>query len=53
MVALAMKGNGNAVDEHALIEELAGNICRCTGYRGIVHAVKRFLDDPVKRPSDA
>ena len=28
-----------AVDEARIREELAGNLCRCTGYRGIVRAV--------------
>jgi carbon-monoxide dehydrogenase small subunit len=28
------------VDEHKIRTELSGNLCRCTGYRGIVRAVK-------------
>lgn len=28
-----------AVDEERIREELAGNLCRCTGYRGIVRAI--------------
>nr|MCU0889873.1 2Fe-2S iron-sulfur cluster-binding protein [Rubritepida sp.] len=28
-----------AVDEARIREELAGNLCRCTGYRGIVRAI--------------
>ncbi|SDB73302.1 (2Fe-2S)-binding protein [Belnapia rosea] len=30
-------------DEARVREELAGNLCRCTGYRGIVHAILRVL----------
>ncbi|MBR0642038.1 (2Fe-2S)-binding protein [Plastoroseomonas hellenica] len=30
-------------DEARVREELSGNLCRCTGYRGIVHAVLRVL----------
>ena len=33
-------------DEARVREELAGNLCRCTGYVGIVEAVKSVLADP-------
>ena len=32
-------------DEARVREELAGNLCRCTGYRGIVRAVLSVLAD--------
>ena len=32
-------------DEPRIREELAGNLCRCTGYRGIVKAILRVLDE--------
>ena len=32
-------------DEAQVREELAGNLCRCTGYRGIVRAILRVLQD--------
>ena len=32
-------------DEARVREEMAGNLCRCTGYRGIVRAVLRVLAD--------
>jgi len=31
-------------DEARVREEMAGNLCRCTGYRGIVRAILRVLD---------
>ena len=31
------------VDEARVREELSGNLCRCTGYRGIVRAIMRVL----------
>lgn len=34
-----------AADEARVREELAGNLCRCTGYRGIVRAVLSVLAD--------
>lgn len=30
-------------DEARIRHELAGNLCRCTGYRGIVRAIERVL----------
>ena len=32
-------------DEARIREELAGNLCRCTGYRGIVRAILRVLSE--------
>jgi carbon-monoxide dehydrogenase small subunit len=34
-----------AADEARVREEMAGNLCRCTGYRGIVRAVLSVLAD--------
>jgi len=39
MATLALLGEGRALDEQELREELAGNICRCTGYQSIVEGV--------------
>jgi carbon-monoxide dehydrogenase small subunit len=33
----------NAPDEARIRRELAGNLCRCTGYQGIVRAIQRVL----------
>lgn len=37
-------------DEARIRLELAGNLCRCTGYAGIVRAIKRVLAEGVPMP---
>ncbi|MDP6516768.1 MAG: (2Fe-2S)-binding protein [Alphaproteobacteria bacterium] len=32
-------------DEARIRVELSGNLCRCTGYAGIVHAIRRVIED--------
>jgi carbon-monoxide dehydrogenase small subunit len=39
LCALALIEGGRNLDEDAVREGLAGNLCRCTGYEGIVDAV--------------
>src|SRR5579885_3201687 len=42
-------------DEERIRLELSGNLCRCTGYVGIVRAIRRVLEDPpeAERPARA
>lgn len=39
MMSTALLESGGAVDRHAVVEHLEGNICRCTGYQPIIDAV--------------
>ena len=39
-----------APSDDEIREALSGNICRCTGYSGIVRAVRSTLDAPAARP---
>jgi hypothetical protein len=39
MVATELLAEGRELDEHEVRERLSGNMCRCTGYQGIVEAV--------------
>ncbi len=38
--------NGQPVDEKTVRRKLAGNLCRCTGYQGIVDAALAALNRP-------
>jgi aerobic carbon-monoxide dehydrogenase small subunit len=38
-------------DDDRVRLELAGNLCRCTGYNGIVKAIRRVLDAGIAEPS--
>ena len=38
-------------DDDQIRLELAGNLCRCTGYNGIVKAIRRVLDTGVTTPA--
>ncbi|MBO0684954.1 MAG: 2Fe-2S iron-sulfur cluster binding domain-containing protein [Candidatus Dormibacteraeota bacterium] len=40
VMAAALKLAGGAADEASVREYLAGNLCRCTGYRAIVESVR-------------
>jgi carbon-monoxide dehydrogenase small subunit len=37
-------------DDRRIREEISGNLCRCTGYVGIVRAIARALDENRKSP---
>jgi carbon-monoxide dehydrogenase small subunit len=43
MTAYALGERGAALDREAIREELAGVLCRCTGYQHIVDAVESYL----------
>ncbi|MFN8177479.1 MAG: (2Fe-2S)-binding protein [bacterium] len=49
MAAADHLAHGGAVDDDALREALAGNICRCTGYAKILEAVRRAADTATAR----
>jgi carbon-monoxide dehydrogenase small subunit len=44
--AVALANGGVMLEGERLRAELAGNLCRCTGYQNIVDAVERFLKQP-------
>ena len=40
---LKARAGGRALSRREIREELAGVLCRCTGYEGIVLAVEEYL----------
>jgi aerobic carbon-monoxide dehydrogenase small subunit len=38
-------------EEHQIRQELSGNLCRCTGYMGIVAAIQRVLQERKAKPA--
>ncbi|HEY1275596.1 MAG TPA: (2Fe-2S)-binding protein [Thermoleophilaceae bacterium] len=43
--------DADPADDDELRDALSGNVCRCTGYQGIVDAVRQLVDD--RRSADA
>ncbi|MCH8505739.1 MAG: 2Fe-2S iron-sulfur cluster binding domain-containing protein [Ectothiorhodospiraceae bacterium] len=41
---------GQSLSDARLRQELSGNLCRCTGYTGIVKAIQRVLRQPEELP---
>lgn len=45
---LLASGRLAELDEHGIRKELGGNLCRCTGYEGLVDAVLTLRDAPLE-----
>jgi len=44
MTTIDMAQSGKTFDHEELKEALSGNLCRCTGYQGIINAVSQYFD---------
>jgi carbon-monoxide dehydrogenase small subunit len=47
---LEQRGDGTPPSEREVRELLSGNLCRCTGYQGIVDAVLSLFAQGVEQP---
>ena len=45
LTATAMVESGKKYSREEIKRELAGNLCRCTGYKNIIRAVEKALED--------
>jgi carbon-monoxide dehydrogenase small subunit len=52
LLVLALKKHGLSPSREELREDLAGTLCRCTGYQNILTAAERFLVSEASSSSD-
>ena len=48
-----VRRNREVVDTHPLRELMAGNLCRCTGYDGIIDGLEAWLASTISEPGES